>query len=422
MTNFHCFQKLIKMSCLRFILFLLISDYHNWVMHFSGTEAAVMDFSLSPELKDWHDRAYKFAKEHLNDDILERDSRAEFWREGWKRAANFGVTGLPVPQEFGGQGLGLPETIAAMEGLGYGSYDSGLVFAMNATLWTNTIPILLYGTEAQKSRWLPGLCDGTYIGANGASEPEAGSDIFSMTSPAVRDGDGWVINGQKTWITAGPVADVYVCYAVTDPTKGILGISAFIIPRDAPGLRVVRTIPKMGVKTVPMGEIALENCRVGADALLGREGRGAEVFNCSMEWERGAILAATLGTMRRQLERCCEYARRRNQFGQQISRFQSVSNRLALMKIRLETCRPMVYKIGWLKAQGKDATIESAMAKYHVSECFVQNSLDAVRTFGARGFISENLVEKDLRDSIGSLLYSGTNDIQLNIIAKSMRL
>lgn len=381
-----------------------------------------MDFSLSPELQAWHDRAHKFAKDHLNDDILERDARAEFWREGWKRAADFGVAGLPVPQEFGGQGQGLPETIAAMEGLGYGSYDAGLIFAMNATLWTNTIPILLYGTPEQKQKWLPGLCDGTYVGANGASEPEAGSDIFSMTSPAVRDGDGWVINGQKTWITAGPVADVYVCYAVTDPTKGVLGISAFIIPRDAPGLRVVRTIPKMGVKTVPMGEIALENCRVGADALLGREGRGAEVFNCSMEWERGAILAAALGTMRRQLERCCDYARKRNQFGQQISKFQAVSHRLAHMKIMLETCRPMVYKIGWLKAQGKDATIESAMAKYHVSECFVQNSLDAVRVFGARGFISENLVEKDLRDSIGSLLYSGTNDIQLNIVAKSMRL
>ncbi|MFM7316145.1 MAG: acyl-CoA dehydrogenase family protein [bacterium] len=113
-----------------------------------------MDFSLSPELQSWHDRAYQFAKEHLNDDILERDARAEFWREGWKRAADFGVAGLPVPAEYGGKGQGLPETIAAMEGLGYGSYDAGLIFAMNATLWTNTIPILLYGTAGQKQKWL----------------------------------------------------------------------------------------------------------------------------------------------------------------------------------------------------------------------------------------------------------------------------
>ena len=381
-----------------------------------------MDFALSPEQQSWHDRAAEFAKAQLNDDILERDAKAEFWREGWQRAAGFGVAGLPVPKEYGGQGLGLPETIAAMEGLGYGSQDSGLIFAMNATLWTNTIPILIYGTEAQKQRWLPGLCDGTYIGANGASEPEAGSDIFGMLATAVRDGDSWVINGRKIWVTAGPVADVYVCYASTDPSKGIMGITAFIIPRDAPGFRVVRTIPKMGVKTVPMGELALENCRIPLDSMLGREGRGAEVFNCSMEWERGAILAATLGTMRRQLERCCDYARKRKQFGQSISKFQAVSHRLALMKIRLETCRPLVYKIGWLKAQGKDATTESAIAKYHVSEAFVTNSLDAIRTFGAFGYITENLGEKDLRDSIGSLLYSGTNDIQLNLVAKSLRL
>ncbi|MEI7920799.1 MAG: acyl-CoA dehydrogenase family protein [Planctomycetota bacterium] len=381
-----------------------------------------MDFALSPEQKSWHDRAAAFAKTELNDDILERDAQAEFWREGWRRAAGFGVAGLPVPKEYGGQGLGLPETIAAMEGLGYGSQDSGLIFAMNATLWTNTIPILIYGTSAQKQRWLPGLCDGTYIGANGASEPEAGSDIFGMLATAVRDGSDWVISGRKIWVTAGPVADVYVCYASTDPAKGILGISAFIIPRDAPGFRVVRTIPKMGMKTVPMGELALENCRVPLEALLGREGRGAEVFNCSMEWERGAILAAALGTMRRQLERCCDYARKRKQFGQSISKFQAVSHRLALMKIRIETCRPLVYKIGWLKAQGKDATTESAIAKYHVSESFVTNSLDAIRTFGAPGYITENLVEKDLRDSIGSLLYSGTNDIQLNLVAKSLRL
>lgn len=386
-----------------------------------GTER-VMDFALSPEQQSWFDRSATFAKAELNDDILERDARAQFWREGWKRAADFGVAGLPVPREYGGQGLGLPETIAAMEGLGYGSQDSGLIFAMNATLWTNTIPILLYGTEAQKQKWLPGLCDGTYIGANGASEPGAGSDIFSMVATAARNEGGWLFNGQKTWITAGPVADVYVCYARTEPGTGVLGISAFIIPRNAPGLRVVRTIPKMGVKTVPMGEIALENCQLPDDALLGREGRGAEVFNCSMEWERGAILAASLGTMRRQLERCCDYARKRKQFGQPISKFQAISHRLAEMKIRLESCRPLVYKIGWLKAQGKDATVESAIAKYHVSESFVQNSLDAIRLFGAPGFVCENLVEKDLRDSIGSLLYSGTNDIQLNLVAKSLRL
>lgn len=381
-----------------------------------------MEFDLTPEQQAWQDKAAAFGRAELSEDVIGRDDRREFSRENWKRCARFGVQGLPVPTEYGGQGKDLPVTIAAMEGLGYGCPDNGLIFAINASLWTNTIPILRYGTEEQKQRYLPGLCDGTLVGANGASEPEAGSDIFSMQATAVRQGETWILNGRKTWVTAGPVADVFVCYATTDPAKGILGITAFIIPKETPGFRVVREIPKLGVRTVPMGELALENCTVTANALLGREGRGAEVFNCSMEWERGSILAAALGTMRRQLERCVQHARRRKQFGKPIGKFQSVANRIVDMKLRIETCRPLIYKIGWLKAQGKDATLESAMAKLYVSECFVQSSLDVVRIFGAAGFVTETGVERDLRDSVGSLIYSGTNEIQRNIIAQSMRL
>src|SRR4029077_938901 len=182
--------------------------------------------------------------------------------------------------------------------------------------------------------------------------------------------------------------------------KGVLGLSAFIVPADAPGFRVVREIPKMGLRTVPMGELAFEECALPAASLLGREGRGAEVFQCSMEWERGAILASTLGTMRRQLERCIEHARRRKQFGKPIGKFQSVANRIVDMKLRLETCRPPVYKIGWLKKQGQDAAIEAAMAKLYVSECFVKNSLDAIQIFGASGYVTETGIERDLRDSV----------------------
>ena len=379
-----------------------------------------MDFALSERQQAWHDKAVRFATEHLLDDLLERDEQRVFWREGWQRCAEFGIQGLPIPAEYGGQGEGLPETIAAMEGLGYGCRDNGLLFAMNASIWTNSIPILRYGTEAQKQRYLPALCNGSLLGANGASEPEAGSDIFSMTARAERKGDSWVLNGFKTWVTSGPIADVYVCYASTDPSKGALGITAFIVPRDAPGFRVVREVRKLGFRTVPMGELALEDCRIPLENQLGREGRGAEVFNCSMEWERGAILACALGTMRRQLEECARHAKSRKQFGQPIGKFQSVANRLVEMKVRLETSRPLVYKIGWLKALGKDATVEAAMAKLYVSECFVKNSLDAVQLFGAAGFVAENGHERELRDSVGSLIYSGTNDIQRNIIARSL--
>ena len=381
-----------------------------------------MDFAWSADQQTWHDAAVRFAQTELVDDLLARDERCEFWREGWRRCAAFGIQGLPFPVEYGGRGLDLPVTIAAMEGLGFGCPDNGLIFAINASMWTNTIPILLYGTEAQKRRYLPGLCDGGLIGANLASEPEAGSDIFSMQARAVRQGDHWVLDGRKTWVTSGPVADLFVCYATTDPTKGALGLTAFLIPRETPGFRVVREISKLGVRTVPMGELRFEDCELPPESLLGREGRGSEVFHCSMEWERGAILASALGTMRRQLERCIEHAQRRKQFGQPIGKFQSVANRIVDMAVRLETCRPLVYKIGWLKAQGRDATLEAAMAKLHVSKCFVQNSLDAVQIFGAAGYIAETGIERDLRDSVGSMIYSGTNDIQRNIIARRLRL
>src|SRR5262245_11101640 len=238
-----------------------------------------MDFALSEEQRRWHDAAVRFARESLVDDLIGRDERREFWREGWRRCAQFGIQGLPVPVEYGGQGQDLPVTIAAMEGLGYGCLDNGLVFSINASMWTNTIPILLYGTEEQRRRYLPGLCDGSIVGANGASEVGAGSDIFSMQPRAERRGDRWILNGRKPWITSGPVADLFVCYATTDPAKGVLGLCAFIVPADTPGCRVVREIPKMGVRTVPMGELALEGCELPLDALLGREGRGAEVFN-----------------------------------------------------------------------------------------------------------------------------------------------
>ncbi len=382
-----------------------------------------MDFAFSEAQQQWHDAAKQFALEHLQDDESpKRDERGEFWREGYERCARFGIQGLPVPREFGGQGQDLQTSVAAMEGLGYGCPDNGLIFAINASLWTVTMPILNFGTEGQKKRYLGGLCDGRLFGANGASEPEAGSDIFGMQTRAERRGDGWVLNGRKTWITGGPVADVYLCFASTDPARGVLGISTFLIERDTPGFHVVREIPKLGLRTAPMGELAFDNCVLPAGSLLGREGRGGPIFNAALEWERGGILSSVLGTMRRQLDRCIEHARSRKQFGQAIGKFQSVSNRIVDMALRLETSRFMVYRYAWSKSQNRESTIWAAMAKLHVSESFVQNSLDAIRIFGAAGYTTAGGLERDLRDSVGGVIFSGTNDIQRVIIAQQLKL
>lgn len=382
-----------------------------------------MDFALTATQLSWHEEAVKFAREHLVDpEIREHDREGTFWREGWNRCARFGAQGLPIPETYGGKGLDPLTTVMAMEGLGYGCPDNGLLFALNASLWTVTMPILEFGTEEQKQRWLPPLCDGRLVGANAASEPEAGSDIFSMTTRAERKGDGWVLNGRKIWITGGPVADLLIVFATTAPDRGVLGITGFIVPAKTPGFRVDRDIDKMGMRTAPMGELVFENCELPAEALLGREGRGSKIFNAALEWERGAILSPSLGAMKRQVEQCIAYARKREQFGKPISKFQSVSNRIVDMMVRLETSRMLIYKYAGKKCQGKDASFEASMAKLHVTESFLANSLDAVRIFGAQGYTVEAGLERDLRDAVGGPIFSGTNDIQRNILAQQLRL
>lgn len=382
-----------------------------------------MDFALNEAQRSWQEAAVRFAKEHLNDGgAIERDHDGSFWREGWNRCASFGAQALPIPEAYGGKGLDPLTTVAAMEGLGYGCPDNGLLFTLNASLWTVSMPILEFGTEEQKRRWLPALCDGRLVGANAASEPESGSDIFSMQTRAVKKGDGWVLNGRKIWITGGPVADLLIVFATTDPTKGVLGITGFIVPAGTKGFRIERDIAKLGMRTAPMGELVFENCELPAEALLGREGRGSRIFNAALEWERGAILSPSLGAMKRQVEDCIQFARKREQFGKPIGKFQAVSNRIVDMTMRLETSRFLVYKYAWKKALGQEAATEASMAKLHVSESFLANSLDAVRIFGAKGYMVETGLERDLRDAVGGPIFSGTNDIQRNLLAQQMRL
>jgi alkylation response protein AidB-like acyl-CoA dehydrogenase len=381
-----------------------------------------VEFELTTETTRLQEAAIEFARASLCGDMIGRDRDQRYDRDLWRKCAEFGVLGMPVPELYGGLGLDLTTLLAVMEGLGYGAKDQGLLFSLNAHLWTNTLPILEYGTEEQKQAWLPGLCNGSLVGANGASEPNAGSDIFSMRTSAVRDGDAYVLNGTKTFVSNAPVADVFVVYATVDAALGALGVTAFIVERDRPGLQVTRRLDKMGLRTSPMAELVLDGCRVPVSNRLGREGRGAAVFEVSMEWERGCILASCLGVMRRQIERCVAHAQQRKQFGRSIGRFQAVAHRIVDMQLRLETSRPLVYKIGWLKGRGQDATRAAALAKLHVSDCFVKSSIDAMQIFGGYGYMVEQELERDVRDALASTLYSGTSDIQRNIVARSLGL
>jgi alkylation response protein AidB-like acyl-CoA dehydrogenase len=382
----------------------------------------LISLQLSEDQAKLKSAALEFARTSLKSDMIARDRDCSFDRDAWQRCADFGVLAMPIPQQYGGLGLGLTDLLAVMEGLGEGCRDQGLLFSLNAHLWTNPIPILQYGTNEQRQRYLPPLCDGRLIGANAASEPDAGSDIFSMRTRAVRDGDHYVLNGSKTFVSNAPVADLFVAYATINAGLGPMGITGFIIERNTPGLTVSRHLDKMGLRTSPMAEVVFEDCRVPVSQRLGKEGRGAAVFESSMEWERGCILASCLGVMQRQLAECVDYARQRKQFGRAIGKFQSVANRLVDMKVRLDACRPLVYRIGALKDSGVDATTEAAVAKLFVSDAYVKSCLDAIQIFGGYGYMTEFQIERDLRDSVSSTIYSGTSEIQRNIISKGLGL
>jgi alkylation response protein AidB-like acyl-CoA dehydrogenase len=295
-------------------------------------------------------------------------------------------------------------------------------FGINAQMWSVMMPIFSFGTEAQKQKYLPGMCNGDVIGAHGMTEPNTGSDAYSLKTRAERVDGGYKLNGAKTFVTNAPVSDLSIVFATVDPSRGMWGITAFVIETGTPGFRISRSIDKMGLRTSPMGELILQDCFVPEENRVGPEGAGGRIFNHSMEWERSCILASNLGSMERQLEESIHYARERSQYGQPIGKYQSVANRIVDMKIRLETARLLLYKVAWLKKMNKPAVMEAAMAKLYLSECFVQSGLDAIRTFGGYGYTTEFEIERDLRDAIGGTLYSGTSDIQRNIIARLLGL
>jgi alkylation response protein AidB-like acyl-CoA dehydrogenase len=381
-----------------------------------------MDFSLTDEQRAFKQAVVELARRDLNDGLIERDKRGEFPRESFRKCAEFGILGLPIPPEYGGSGADILTTVMAMEGLGYGCRDNGLIFALNAQMWSVQAPILSFGTLAQKERYLPALCRGDLIGAHGMTEPSSGSDAYSLRARAERRDGGYVLRGTKTFVTSAPVADLAVIFATIDPSKGRRGITAFLVDNGTPGFEVGRDIDKMGLRTSPMSEIILDDCFVPESARLGPEGAGVSIFNHSMEWERSGILASHVGAMERQLEECVRYARERRQFDQPIGKFQLVSGRIAEMKVRLETSRLLLYKVAWLKKIGKHAAMEAAMAKLYLSESFVQSSLDAIRIHGGYGYTTELQIERDLRDSIGGTIYSGTSDIQRVMIARLLGL
>jgi alkylation response protein AidB-like acyl-CoA dehydrogenase len=381
-----------------------------------------MDFELSPDQQELRAAVRAFAREALNDDLEARDHEGRFPRDAWRQCAEFGLLGLPVPADYGGQGQDLVTTTIAMEALGWGCRDNGLVFSLNAQMWAVQMPLVHYGSEAQKREWLPKLVSGACIGAHAITEPGAGSDVFSLTSRAERREGGYVLNGQKTFATNAPIADVALVFAYLQREAQSPALTAFLVPRGTPGVTFGNPIPKMGLRTSPMGEVVLENCVVPEAARLGPEGAGMRIFNSAMEWERACIFAGHLGAMERLLDDCIAYAKQRRQFGQPIAKFESVADRIADMKVALEAGRYLLYRVGWLHGRGKNAVLEAAMAKLFVSEMHSRAALDALQLYGGYGYMKEYPIEREVRDALSGTLYSGTSEMQRKIIARCLGL
>jgi alkylation response protein AidB-like acyl-CoA dehydrogenase len=378
-----------------------------------------MDFTLSKDQQALRANIIRFAHDVLNKDVTERDRSQEFSRDLWKRCGEIGIQGLPVAEEYGGSGLDPLSCALALEALGYGCHDGGLVFSLCAHLLSCVVPLSQFGTDAQKRRYLPGLCDGTLVGVHAMSEPGSGSDAFALKTRAEPDGDGYRINGAKTFISNGPVADLVIVFALTDPKKGYYGgVTAFLVERGTPGFNVTQRFEKMGLRTSPLGELAFENVHVPADAVLGAVGAGSGIFTHAMDWERTCLFGAHIGTIERLVERSIAHARTRSQFGQAIGKFQAVSHKIVDMKVALEAARLLTYRTASRLGHTRTVSMDAAMTKLFVSEALVKAALDAIQIHGGYGYMTEYELERALRDAVGSTIYSGTSEMQRNIIAR----
>jgi alkylation response protein AidB-like acyl-CoA dehydrogenase len=377
-----------------------------------------VDISFTQDQLDLRKTVIDFARRDLNPGAAERDRVGGFSRELWDKCAAMSILSLPFPRYLGGEELDFVTTTAVFHALGYACKDSGLVHSLACQVICG-IQINLFGSEEQKARLLPGLAAGKLIFAQAITEPDSGSDAFALRTTAVPQGEGYLLNGSKAMISNGPVADRVLVFAVTDPAKKAMGrVSCFVVSREDKGFFAGKPLEKMGLRTLTNGELAFTDCLLPASSLLGRQGQGAILFNEAMEWERTLLPACLLGELERVLEDTVRYVNVRRAFGQPIGGFQAVSHKVAAIKMNFEMGRLALYRAARLKDERKRAPLETSIAKLFISESLKQACLDAVQLRGGYGYMSEYEVERELRDSLAGTIYSGTSEMQANLIAR----
>lgn len=378
-----------------------------------------MDFSIPQDWLSYHDKILDFASA-LDIDARETDRHSRFSRDAWERCGTKGLLGLGCSAAYGGsfEEVYFAKAAMALRAFGYGCQDNGLGLGINVQVWTVAHVIEVFGSEEQKLKYLPDLCSGKSIGAHAITESASGSDAYGIETTAVKTNSGYVINGAKVLISFAPIADVAIVFAKTAPDAGAWGISAFLVDLTLPGVKRSMGQDKMGMRSVPFGGLTFNQCEIKHDALLGTEGAGMSIINHSLELDRSFIYSSKVGAMRRIVDSCIEYAKRRKVSGTAIKNYQAVSHRIAEMIKQVEVAELMQMRIAWMHDNKKSTVAESAIFKLHVSEAFKDVALEAIRIYGGKGYLVETGIERHLRDAVGGLLYAGTSDIQREIIAK----
>ncbi len=373
-----------------------------------------MDFDLNEEQKMIQETIRKFAKEEIAPVASENDKKAQFPRDLFKKLAGLGFMGTPIPEEYGGAGFDyISHAIVAEE---IGRVDSSLRGTYSVQVSLVELPIFKFGSEEQKKKYLPKLTSGEWIGCYGLTEPNSGSDPASMISTATEDGDYYVLNGQKTWITNAGIADVAIVYAKTDKEAGARGITGFLVERGWEGFSTKDLHDKLGLRASNTGEIFLENCRVPKENVLGEINRGFKIALSTLDFGRYTVAAGSVGSAQGCIDICKEYAKQRIQFGKPIASFQLIQQMIADMVVECEAGRLLVYRAGDMKNKGLPNTRETSIAKYYCSEMVNRVAYKAIQIHGGYGFSGEYDVERFYRDARINTLYEGTSQIQQLII------
>jgi len=377
-----------------------------------------VDFELSEEQKMIRDMVRDLAENEIAPIAAEIDESERFPYEIVKKMAELGLMGLPWPQEYGGAGGDNLSYAIAVEEISRTSGSLGIIYAAHISLCSS--PIYLFGNEEQKRNYLVPLARGEWLGALGLTEPEAGSDAGATKSTAVLDGDEWVINGSKRFITNGSIADVLVITAKTDPEKGKRGISSFIVEKGTPGFIPTKDEEKMGLKASITSELLFEDCRVPQENLLGKRGEGFKQILTILDGGRISIGAMALGLGRAALEASIAYAKERHQFGRPIADFQAIQWMIADGATELEAARLLLYQAAYLEDKSKRFTKEAAMAKLFASEAAERACFNAIQIHGGYGYSREYPVERFYRDNRLTTIGEGTSEIQRLVIARQL--